>query len=136
MTDSTKNMFSVVDVSSLMLTVGHPNGTLAKISAIGSLRLTSGIVLFDVLVVPEYNDLNMGKLVGTGSVTGGLYLFDLDKIGKQTGNNNNNRFNADSGVNHSIHGTSGSISSSFTNKQMVKLLSLINEKPTPAANMS
>ncbi|GKE42867.1 hypothetical protein Tco_1470151, partial [Tanacetum coccineum] len=38
------------------------------------------IVLFDVLVVPEYNDLNLGKLVGTRSVTGGLYLFDLDKI--------------------------------------------------------
>ncbi|GJV18592.1 ribonuclease H-like domain-containing protein [Tanacetum coccineum] len=81
MIDSTKNMFNVVDVSSLMLTVGHPNGTLAKISAIGSLRLTSSIVLFDVLVVPEYNDLNLGKLVGTGSVTSGLYLFDLDKIG-------------------------------------------------------
>ncbi|GJZ12978.1 putative RNA-directed DNA polymerase, partial [Tanacetum coccineum] len=81
MTDSTKNMFNVVDVSSLMFTVGYPNGTLAKIYAIGSLRLTSGIVLFEVLVVPEYNDLNLGKLVGTDSVTGGLYLFDLDKIG-------------------------------------------------------
>nr|GEV64711.1 hypothetical protein [Tanacetum cinerariifolium] len=80
MIDSTKNMFNVVDVSSLMHIVGHPNGTLAKISAIGSLRLTSGIVLFDVLVVPEYNNLNLGKLVGTGSVTGGIYLFDLDKI--------------------------------------------------------
>ncbi|GKB38368.1 ribonuclease H-like domain-containing protein [Tanacetum coccineum] len=109
MTDSTKNMFNVVDISSLMLIVGHPIGTLAKIIVIGSLRLTSGIVLFDVLVVPEYNvsllsvnkmikdskffvgfdeykcyiqDLNLGKLVGTGSVNGGLYLFDLDKIGK------------------------------------------------------
>ncbi|GJS38607.1 hypothetical protein Tco_0563650 [Tanacetum coccineum] len=96
-------------VLSLMLTVGHPNGTLAKIYAIGSLRLTSGIVLFEVLVVPEYNvsllsvykmikdsmffvgfdehkcyiqDLNLGKLVGTGSETGGPYLFDLDKISK------------------------------------------------------
>ncbi|GKC68141.1 ribonuclease H-like domain-containing protein, partial [Tanacetum coccineum] len=81
MTDSTKNMFNVVDVSSLMLTVGHPNGALAKIYAIGSLRLSSGIVLFDVLVVPEYSDLNLGKLVGTGSESDGLYLFDLDKIG-------------------------------------------------------
>ncbi|GJU30928.1 ribonuclease H-like domain-containing protein [Tanacetum coccineum] len=85
MTDSTKDMFNVV------------------------LRLTSGVVLFDVLVVPEYSvsllsvnkmikdskffvgfdehkcyiqDLNLGKLVGTGSESGGLYLFDLDKIGK------------------------------------------------------
>nr|GEZ69644.1 hypothetical protein [Tanacetum cinerariifolium] len=57
-------------------------------------------------------------------------------LSRQTGNNNNKRFNANSGVNHSIHGTSGSISSSFTNEQMVKLLSLINEKPTPGANMS
>ncbi|GJQ98425.1 retrovirus-related pol polyprotein from transposon TNT 1-94 [Tanacetum coccineum] len=107
MTDSTKDMFNVVDVSSLMLIVGHPNGTLAKIFAIGSLRLTSGVVLFDVLVVPEYSvsllsvnkmikdskffvgfdehkcyiqDLNLCKLVGTGSESGGLYLFDLDKI--------------------------------------------------------
>ncbi|GJY13199.1 putative RNA-directed DNA polymerase [Tanacetum coccineum] len=77
MTDSTKDMFNVVDVSSLMLTVGHPNGTLAKIFAIGSLRLTSSVVLFDVLVV-----LNLCKLVRTGSESGGLYLFDLDKIGK------------------------------------------------------
>ncbi|GJX00168.1 ribonuclease H-like domain-containing protein [Tanacetum coccineum] len=70
------DMFNIVD----MLTVGHPNGTLAKITAIGSLRLTSGIVFFDVLVVPKYNDLNQGKIMGTGSETGGLYLFDLYKI--------------------------------------------------------
>ncbi|GKC69907.1 hypothetical protein Tco_1115790, partial [Tanacetum coccineum] len=79
MFDSVKNMFNVVDISSLMLTVGHPNGTLTKITAIGSLRLTSGIILFDVLVVLEYNDLNLGKLVGTGNETSGLYLFDIDK---------------------------------------------------------
>ncbi|GJV08190.1 ribonuclease H-like domain-containing protein [Tanacetum coccineum] len=75
------DMFNVVDISSLMLIVGHPNGTLAKITAIGSLRLTSGIVMFDVLVVPEYNDLNMSKIMRTGSESGGLYLFDIDKIG-------------------------------------------------------
>ncbi|GKA03002.1 ribonuclease H-like domain-containing protein [Tanacetum coccineum] len=33
----------------------HPNGTLAKITAIGSLRLTSGIVMFNILVFPEYS---------------------------------------------------------------------------------
>nr|GEY10192.1 ribonuclease H-like domain-containing protein [Tanacetum cinerariifolium] len=53
MTDSTKDMFNIVNISSLILTVGHPNGTLAKITAISSLRLTSGIVLFNVLVVPK-----------------------------------------------------------------------------------
>nr|GEY91040.1 ribonuclease H-like domain-containing protein [Tanacetum cinerariifolium] len=77
MTDSTKDMYNVVDISRLMLIVGHPNGSLAKITAISSLKLTSGIVLFDVLVIPEYN----GKIVGTGSESGGLYLFDTYKLG-------------------------------------------------------
>ncbi|GKB39469.1 hypothetical protein Tco_0884411 [Tanacetum coccineum] len=107
MTDSTKDMFNIVNISSLMLTVGHPNGSLAKINAIGSLRLTSGIVLFDVLVIPEcvsllfvnkminskffvgvdehkcyIQDLSLGKIMGTGSESGGLYLFDTYKFGK------------------------------------------------------
>nr|GEU77986.1 putative reverse transcriptase domain-containing protein [Tanacetum cinerariifolium] len=64
MIDSTKDMFNVVDISSLILTVGHPNGTLAKITAIGSLRLTSG------------------KIMGISIESGGLYLFDIDKIGE------------------------------------------------------
>ncbi|GJW78361.1 ribonuclease H-like domain-containing protein [Tanacetum coccineum] len=55
LTNSTKNMFNVTDISSLNFTVGHPNGSLAKISAIGNLRLTANVVLFDVLVIPEYN---------------------------------------------------------------------------------
>ncbi|GKF94488.1 hypothetical protein Tco_0284188, partial [Tanacetum coccineum] len=103
---STKNMFNVTDISGLNLTVGHPNGTLAKISAIGNLTLTSNVVLFDVLVIPEYNvslmsvhklikdsklfvgfdetkcyiqDLNLVKTVRTGSETADLYLFDEDQ---------------------------------------------------------
>ncbi|GJW15086.1 hypothetical protein Tco_0019219 [Tanacetum coccineum] len=65
MTDFTRNMFNVVDISSLMLIGCHPNGTLAKISAIGSLRLSSGIVLFDVLVILEYNVslLSVNKMI-------------------------------------------------------------------------
>nr|GEV86963.1 ribonuclease H-like domain-containing protein [Tanacetum cinerariifolium] len=82
MTDYTKDVFNIVDISSFMLTVGHPNGKHTKITAIGSLRLTIGNVLFDVLVVPKYDDLNLGKIVGTGSESGGLYLFDIDKIGE------------------------------------------------------
>nr|GEW46668.1 ribonuclease H-like domain-containing protein [Tanacetum cinerariifolium] len=39
MTISIKNMFNVVDISSLMFTMGHPNGTWAKNTTIGSLRL-------------------------------------------------------------------------------------------------
>ncbi|GKA37011.1 ribonuclease H-like domain-containing protein [Tanacetum coccineum] len=49
----------------LNLTVGHPNGILAKITAIGNLRLTANIVLFDVLVVHEYcvSFLSVHKLI-------------------------------------------------------------------------
>nr|GEZ26011.1 ribonuclease H-like domain-containing protein [Tanacetum cinerariifolium]GEZ37301.1 ribonuclease H-like domain-containing protein [Tanacetum cinerariifolium] len=65
MTDSTKDMFNVVEISSLMLTVGHPNGTFARIAVIGSLRLTNGIVLFDVLVILEYSVslLSVNKMI-------------------------------------------------------------------------
>ncbi|GJU86029.1 ribonuclease H-like domain-containing protein [Tanacetum coccineum] len=55
-------------------------------------------------------------------------------MSKQAGNNK--RFNGNSEVNQSLPTTSGSLSSSFTNKQMMKLLSLINEKSSPSANMS
>ncbi|GJV12284.1 ribonuclease H-like domain-containing protein, partial [Tanacetum coccineum] len=68
----------------LRLTVGHPNGIMAKITAIGSLKLTKNVVLFDVLVVPEYNDLKLGKIVGTGSKSCGLYMFDYDNSGKSS----------------------------------------------------
>nr|GEX50639.1 hypothetical protein [Tanacetum cinerariifolium] len=108
---SIKNMFNVVDISSLRLTVGHPNGTMAKITAIGSLKLTDKVVLFDVLVVPEYNinllsvndiikdskyfvgfddskcyiqDWKLEKIVETNSESGGLYMFDCDNSGKST----------------------------------------------------
>ena len=43
MTMSTKNMLHVINISSLQLTVGHPNGAIAKISAIGSLTLSYGV---------------------------------------------------------------------------------------------
>nr|GEW82599.1 ribonuclease H-like domain-containing protein [Tanacetum cinerariifolium] len=106
LTNSTKNTLNVSDISSLNLTVGHPNGTLAKITTIGSLRLTANVVLFDVLVIPEYNvslmsvhklikdsklfvgfdetkcyiqDLNLVKMSGTGSEAAGLYLFDVEQ---------------------------------------------------------
>ncbi|GJW31158.1 hypothetical protein Tco_0051190 [Tanacetum coccineum] len=98
-TNSTKNMFNIVDVTELKLTVGHPNGTLAQITHVGSLRLNNDVVLFDVLVVPEYcvsllsvhklikdnklvvmfdeckchiQDLKRGRVLGTGSEFGGL----------------------------------------------------------------
>ncbi|GJY52425.1 putative RNA-directed DNA polymerase [Tanacetum coccineum] len=106
-TNSTKNMFNIVDVTELKLTVGHPNGTLAQITHVGSLRLNNDVVLFDVLVVPEYcvsllsvhklikdsklvvmfdeykcliQDLKKGRVLGTGSEFGGLYVFDGDSM--------------------------------------------------------
>ncbi|GKA26417.1 ribonuclease H-like domain-containing protein [Tanacetum coccineum] len=36
------------------MAVGHPNGTLAKITHISNLRLNNNVVLFYILVVPEY----------------------------------------------------------------------------------
>nr|GEV97269.1 hypothetical protein [Tanacetum cinerariifolium] len=53
MTIFTLNMFRVIDITDLNLTVGHPNRTLAKIKYVGNLKLSDKIVLFDVLVVPE-----------------------------------------------------------------------------------
>ncbi|GJV86250.1 ribonuclease H-like domain-containing protein [Tanacetum coccineum] len=103
MTNDTKNMFNLVDVSGLKLTVGHLNGTLVKITHVGNLKLNNDVILFDVLVVPEYTVsllsvnklikdsklgvcfdesncyiqyLIKGKVLGTGSEFAGLYLFD------------------------------------------------------------
>lgn len=103
MTINTLNMFSITDISDLNLTVGHPNGTLAKIKYIANLKLSDKVTLYDVLVDPEYcisllsvhklikysrmfvgfdeskcyiQDLTQNKIMGTGSENGGLYLFD------------------------------------------------------------
>ncbi|XP_071740258.1 uncharacterized protein [Rutidosis leptorrhynchoides] len=64
----------------LKLTVGHPNGTQAKVVKVGNLKLTNNVVLFDVLVVPEYYDLKAMTTLGTGSQSGGLYLFDMNVL--------------------------------------------------------
>ncbi|GJT40901.1 putative RNA-directed DNA polymerase [Tanacetum coccineum] len=104
-TNSTKNMTNVIDISDLNITVGHPNGTIAKINHVGNLKLTNNVVLFDVLVIPEYTvsllsvnkmikdsklhvgfneydcviqDLKKEIVLGTGSESGGLYVFDVD----------------------------------------------------------
>ncbi|GKD79614.1 putative RNA-directed DNA polymerase, partial [Tanacetum coccineum] len=81
----------------------HPNGTLTKVKYVGNLKLSENVILFDVLVVPEYcvsllsvnklfkdnrmfvgftktkcfiQDLQLNKIVRTGSENGGLYMFD------------------------------------------------------------
>ncbi|GJW14331.1 hypothetical protein Tco_0018464 [Tanacetum coccineum] len=101
MTASAKFLISVVDVSNLGLTVGHTNGTKAKIVEIRDLKLNDYVTLFNILVIPEYTmnllfvhrlakyskffvgsdenkcyiqDLKRNMIVGTGDVNGGLYL--------------------------------------------------------------
>nr|GEX22477.1 ribonuclease H-like domain-containing protein [Tanacetum cinerariifolium] len=96
-------MFNLVDLSGLKLTVGHPNGTLAKITHVGNLKLNNDVILFDVLVALEYTvsllsvnrlikdsklnvsfdesncyilDLKRGKVLRICSEFTGLYLFD------------------------------------------------------------
>ncbi|XP_071704792.1 uncharacterized protein [Rutidosis leptorrhynchoides] len=76
MTDSIQGLTNVFDVTYLNLTVGHPNGTKALIRKIGDLNLTKNIVLHNVLVIPEYCDLKLGTIVGTGDMYDGLYVFD------------------------------------------------------------
>ncbi|GKD51190.1 ribonuclease H-like domain-containing protein, partial [Tanacetum coccineum] len=87
------------------MAVGHPNGTEAFIYKTGNLRLPNGLVLFDVLVVPEYcitlifvhklakdnkifiafdesrcyflnQDLNLKNVLGIGNQCGGSYYFN------------------------------------------------------------
>ncbi|GJX79206.1 ribonuclease H-like domain-containing protein [Tanacetum coccineum] len=100
MTYTILNTFNVVDVSKLNMTVGHPNGTKALVTHVGSLKLTKKIVIHDVLAVPGYqvNLLSVHRLskdnkfrvifykdtcvvqdfvlktqVGTGNESNGLY---------------------------------------------------------------
>ncbi|GJT72883.1 high chlorophyll fluorescence phenotype protein [Tanacetum coccineum] len=107
MTVSTKNIFRIVDISDLNLTVGYPNETFAKIKYVGNLQLFETNIMYDVLVVLEYyvsllsvhklirdsrmfvgfdehkcyiQDLNQNIIMGNGSKSGGLYLFDMPAI--------------------------------------------------------
>ncbi|GJT79267.1 putative ribonuclease H-like domain-containing protein [Tanacetum coccineum] len=104
-TVSTVRMFNIVDVFDLKLNVGHPNGTISTISHVGNLNLTNNVILYDVLMVLGYyvsllsvnkltrdstmfidfdedkcyiQDFKKKKILGTGSETGGLYLFNMN----------------------------------------------------------
>ncbi|GKE17926.1 ribonuclease H-like domain-containing protein, partial [Tanacetum coccineum] len=76
MTYTILNMFNVVEVSKLNMIVGHPNGTKAIVTHVGSLRLTDQIVIHDVLVVPGYEDSVQRTQVGTGNESNGLYFLE------------------------------------------------------------
>ncbi|GKA84189.1 putative RNA-directed DNA polymerase [Tanacetum coccineum] len=112
MTYSALFLFNVIDVSHLNITVAHPNGTVAKVNQVGSFQLTGKLVIHDVLVVPEYHvsllsvhkltsanklsvifneldcliqDSTQNYLVGTGSMSGGLYFLDQGRYPKDDG---------------------------------------------------
>nr|GEY61006.1 ribonuclease H-like domain-containing protein [Tanacetum cinerariifolium] len=87
MTNSIKDMVNLVDVFDLKLTAGHPNETLAKITHVENLKLNNDVMLFDVLVIPEYTGLKKGRVLGTGSEFGGLYLFDKEYNKSTVANN-------------------------------------------------
>ncbi|GJW98934.1 ribonuclease H-like domain-containing protein [Tanacetum coccineum] len=54
MTYTDKELDNILDISHLKIKVGHPNGTDSYISKIGNLRLSNGLTLYDVIVIPEY----------------------------------------------------------------------------------
>nr|GEZ94632.1 ribonuclease H-like domain-containing protein [Tanacetum cinerariifolium] len=114
LTVSAIGILNAVDITSLNITVGHPNGTLATISHVVILRLTNNVVLYDVLVVLGYcvslmlvnklirdskmyvgfndnkcyiQDLKNKKVLRTGSESDGLYLLGTFKdsfVGKSS----------------------------------------------------
>ncbi|KAJ0679937.1 putative transcription factor interactor and regulator CCHC(Zn) family [Helianthus annuus] len=55
MVKTDKDIFNCIDVSEYDLTVSHPNGTKAKVSKIGSIKLAKDVTLHDVFFVPTYN---------------------------------------------------------------------------------
>ncbi|GJU86619.1 ribonuclease H-like domain-containing protein [Tanacetum coccineum] len=70
MTYTDKELDNVLDISHLKIKVGHPNGTEAFISKIGNLKLSNGLMLYDVL------DLNLKNVLRTDSECEGLYYYN------------------------------------------------------------
>ncbi|GJV56545.1 ribonuclease H-like domain-containing protein [Tanacetum coccineum] len=86
LTVSTIGMFDVIDITSLNITAGHPNGTLATISHVSNLKLTNNIILYDVLAVPRYcvrllfvNKLNKYSKLFVGFDDDACYIQDLKR---------------------------------------------------------
>ncbi|GKB00821.1 hypothetical protein Tco_0828865 [Tanacetum coccineum] len=84
MTYTDKELDNVLDISHLKIKVGHPNGTEDFISKIGYLKLSNGLVLYDVLVILEYcvTLISVQKLVKENKIIvafdkSGCYFFQL-----------------------------------------------------------
>ncbi|GJW73842.1 ribonuclease H-like domain-containing protein [Tanacetum coccineum] len=105
MTYTDKELYNVLDISHLKIKVGHPNRAEAYISKIGNLRLSNGLTLYDVMVIPEYcvtliyvhkwvkenkvivafdenrcyflnQDFNLKNVLGIGEQCKGLYYYN------------------------------------------------------------
>ncbi|GKB06841.1 hypothetical protein Tco_0835074 [Tanacetum coccineum] len=113
---------NVADVSKLNMTVGHPNGTKAVVTHIGSLKLTDKITINDVLVVLDYQDSVLRTQVGTGSESNGYNKRDLvvglaagtaAGTAGMAGDNHPHRSVSGIGCGTAGEGTSGMLSGSF-----------------------
>ncbi|GJW27016.1 ribonuclease H-like domain-containing protein [Tanacetum coccineum] len=78
---------NVLDISHLKIKVGHPNKTEAFISKIGNLKLSNDLILYDVLVIPEYYDLNLRNVLGTGNQCEGFYYYNSQGLRKNDTSN-------------------------------------------------
>ncbi|GJY53363.1 putative nucleotidyltransferase, ribonuclease H [Tanacetum coccineum] len=105
MTYTDEELDNVLDISHLKIKVVHPNRTKAFISKIGNLKLSNDLILYDVLVIPEYcvtliyvhklvkenkiivafdesrcyflnQDLNLRNVMGTSNQCEGLYYYN------------------------------------------------------------
>nr|GEY98913.1 ribonuclease H-like domain-containing protein [Tanacetum cinerariifolium] len=54
LTYTDRDLFNVINISNLGITVSHPNGSKACITKVGNMVLNKNLTLYDVLVVPEY----------------------------------------------------------------------------------
>ncbi|GJW69062.1 hypothetical protein Tco_0123486 [Tanacetum coccineum] len=111
MTYTDKELDNILDISHLKIKVSHFNGTEAFISKIGNLKLSNGLTLYDVLVIPEYcvtmisvhklakenkvvvsfdenkcyflnHDLSLRSVLGTGNQCEGLYYYNNQGLSK------------------------------------------------------
>ncbi|GKE49079.1 ribonuclease H-like domain-containing protein, partial [Tanacetum coccineum] len=110
-----KELDNVLDISHFRFKVGHPNGTKAYISKIRNLRLSDGLTLYDVMVIPEYcvtlifvhklakenkvivafdenrcyflnQDLSLKNVLGIGDQCKGLYYYNNQGIKSNSSN--------------------------------------------------
>ncbi|GKC57867.1 ribonuclease H-like domain-containing protein [Tanacetum coccineum] len=76
MTISTANMFGIIDITDLNLTVGHPNEYYVGILSVNKLIRDSRMFVGFTESKLYIQDLHVNKIVETNSENGSLYMFD------------------------------------------------------------